>query len=237
MEKEISILKQLVNATRPFKPFSIEAGDEKFDLLSRRLSAAETAVINQVYNDEYNSALEILEKADSSDLSNMRRTFERQKKDRLIEYIQQAERSEYLSTASSELDDLPFDSPIVINRANEIQEDVKSLYKGAPDEEIVDKALEKRAYVYAAVKASEKRNVQILYFSIYKETDEGNELAFESPEEILQSLDSNTIGELLTALATTIGEQKTDPLKLVSPKPSKKRTTSAKASEAELATS
>ncbi len=234
-----SVLTLITNASRPFKSFEAEFEGEKVKLYTRRLSAAETSILQKVYADEVAKVKETLQE-DGGDLVALRHNFGKQTKEKLAKFVVAADRNDYLLEASSELDDANISDPRVIELCESKMEEAQRLLEGAEFDEVLDQAIDRRAFVLSASRASQIQNRYLLYYSAYcDELDEdgkptGNKVRlFPSEEYVETELDTGTIDKLLIGAFEALGPSDDSPLNSAAKKPSKRRTSSQKHSEAE----
>lgn len=229
-----SVLTLITNASRPFKSFETEFEGEKVTLYTRRLSAAETSILQKVYADEVARVKETLQE-DGGDLVTLRHNFGKQTKEKLAKFIVAADRTDYMLEASSELDDADVSDPRVTELCEAKMEEAERLLQGAEFDEVLDMAIDRRAFVLSASRASQIQNRYLLYYSVYcDELNEdgsptGNKIRlFPSEEYVETELDTGTIDQLLMGAFTALGPSDDSPLNSAAKKPSRKRTSSQK---------
>ena len=229
-----SILQLITNSSRPFRSFVAEIKDpetgEKRDieLFTRRLSTAETDAITSAYTTEFQKIQDQYSE-DQSDLSVIKRNFEKQPIEKLAKFVTESDRGEYLAEASSELDDLPYNNPKVIELADQKQQEAQTLLEGAPKEEILQQAIERRAFVLASIRAMTVQNQHLLYYSVYVDDNGAKTRLFPDVDTIAQELDAETIGYFLGLASETLareGRTMSNPLASAPRKRSRKRTRS-----------
>lgn len=224
-----SLIQIINNAARPFKPFEVKIGEQDFTFKTRVMSATESDELNRAFGEKFDEVSQQME-AGNIDLAMIRRGLAKQSVEGLAKLVVKADRMDYLSEASLELDDKPFSDPQVIALADEKQETALKLLLGATEEEVLEQALERRAFVVAMLRATDYQNLYFLYLSLYK-ADETP--AFDNAEEVGQ-LDRPTISLLINKIHEVIrGRNNVDPLKPRAKKQSKKPTPSVKTSEEE----
>lgn len=223
-----SVLELIAKASRPYKEFTVEINEEEFPLKVRRISSSQSAIITDAYNEELAKIQAEMEN-DSVDFNLIRHSLEKESKERLINFIIQSRNSEFLAQASTELDDLKINDDKVVDRAKQLADQEKSLLEGAPEEEIVEQAIRYRVDTYSESKAVAKRNRYLLYYSV--SDSEGNPLA-ESADKISEVWDDETINKILFQALAVLGGIP-DPLQSPPRKSTKRRSSSAKALEAD----
>lgn len=223
----MSDLLSIINsAARPFKSFTVQIGEKTLELKTRALSATESDELGEIFNQEFERVTSEMEQG-NVDITILRRNLSRQSKEALAKLITRANRVEYYSEASTELDDKPFSDPAVKQLADEKQEEAYKLLLGADEEEVLDKAIEHRAFVAATLKATDKQNQHFLYLTVYNQDETPG---FEKPEDIAQ-LDRDTIALFINAVNRTLrGGPTPNPLSHQAKKPAGKRSQSRKVS-------
>jgi hypothetical protein len=228
---EDNVLRLIVNAARPFKEFEVEAGDERQKFYTRRPSAAETSHMQRIYAEEVAKAKDELETL-GGDMDALRHNFGKQPQEKLAKFVVEADRIDYLNEAASELDDAKLDDPKVVELAETRMEEARKLLEKANFEEVLDAAIDRRAFVLTASRASQIQSRYLLHYMLYKEVDGEKVKAFPI-EFIEQELDNDTINFFLTAALDALGDKEDNPLKLVPPKSSRRRTQSRSTSAEE----
>lgn len=211
------------NAARPFKKFEVEIGEQTFEFKTRALSATQSDELSKVFGEKFDQVSTEME-AGNLDVAIIKRGLAKQSKEALARLIVKADRIDYLSEASSELDDKPFSDPLVQEKADEKQAQALSLLLGATEEEVLEQALERRAFVVATLKATDAQNLYFLYLTLYKPDET---LAFDDPNDVGQ-LDRATIGLLIDTIHSVLRGRSANPLKPRAKKPSVKRSSSPK---------
>lgn len=222
-----SVLELIKNSSRPWKDFTMEFLGQTKKFYTRKLSLAEIDQLRSIYNKEFTKIRDSMD--DDADIDVLRRNFSKQPVERIAKFIVDSDRLEYLAEASSVLDDLPYDDPKVKARADELAEEDKRLKEGAPKSELIDEAIERRAYVNATIRANEVQNQHLLLYAIY---DENKQPLFPTIEDI-QELDNFTINAFMDKAQKALGAATDSPLRPAEEKPPRKRTRSQKRSAEE----
>ena len=219
-----SVIELIRNSGRPWKEVPVEFQGNKKMFYTRKLSVAEIEQLRSVYNREFTKIRDSMD--EDSDISVLRRNFAKQPLERIAKFIVDADRLEYLQEASSELDDLPLNDKRVKERADTLAEENVRLLSGANKSELLDQAIERRAYITATLRANELQQQYLLMYVLY---DEAKKPLFNDVEEI-QTLDNETINYLINEAQKALGETKDSPLPPAPTKPSRKRTSSRNSS-------
>jgi hypothetical protein len=220
-----SMISMLKRASRPFKQFEINIGNQPFTFYTRSLSALDADRLSKVFGEEFEKVASEME-AGSIDTAMLRRNLSRQSKEKLGKLIVSADHQDFLSEAATELDDKSFSDPAVVKLADKKSETRYSELLELDDETLLDQALERRAFVVASLKAADAQNVAFLFYSLYREPDVP---VFESQETIVDTFSRDDIINLINAIYVALrGGQKLDPLETQPSKPAEKRTRSQK---------
>lgn len=218
-----SILQLMQEASRPFKDFTFEINGKSFDLKTRNLSAIESDFLTQAFNEEFDRVASELE-AGSVDTTMLRRSLQRQSKEKLCRLIISADRTEFLQEASTELDDKPFSDKAVQELAKKKQEEGLEVLLSKSEDLVLDAAMERRAFVIASIKATDYQNLTFLRYAVYHEEKGEVKRLFATTEDVA-CLDRKTIGDLISKVYDTLrGVSAPDPLKSPRKKASAKRT-------------
>lgn len=198
--ENISTLTALINAGRPFRPFAIELGDEKFELFARKPGYAEQQEINAAFNRAYQEKRQALAEEDESELAIFRRTLGKQKPEVLAEYIVGADEQDFENEAMR-MTDKPAEHKDTKKKAAELRSARKAELEAESVDELVSLAMERREHIQAMIFATKQIVHVTVVFCTYDKNKERLfhtlEDAMQAPEEIITEI-SKKIDKVLS---------------------------------------
>lgn len=210
-------LTRLLNATRPYKPFSVKIGDDTFEYFARRPGSIESARVSKAFDEAYHDSKQSQGDPDYTSLYTL---LKRQDNDKLASFIVKADKRDYLQEASMLNNDAPLDDERVIKDADELANVKHKEYVDMPHDDLLSKAWERREHFQAIEDGQNAANYMMAVVTLY--TQEGNAYLplFDSIDTARQ-LPINSLVAVMTEAFKVIAEDQTD-----SPLPSAPSTSS-----------
>jgi hypothetical protein len=203
----IPALQRILEASRPFVPFTFEVGGVEVGLLVRRTSAADNQDMSDIFDKVY---AEVMVKYDDSqaDTTSIYAALKRLNKERLIDYIVASDRRDLVQEAVSLLD-APEDSDEVKDHVAAMSEARKEELALNDEPTLLEMAMQRRAHYFATMKANEAINRRMAQLMIF---DEAKKPLFETPEDVAELAFEDLISLTLAATAALRTEESAAPL-------------------------
>lgn len=198
----------LLNASRPYKTFTVDINGVKVPLLARKPGALDAAKIGEAWNTAYEAAMSKAISKENVDTDALYRNLQRQDNDRLAEYISKADRLDMVGDAQLLCGDKPADSPEVQAKLDEMQKARYDELVAEPREQLISMAFDRRNHIHGLLDAQAAANRVTVMVMVY---DADQSLAFESEEQV-KMLPEKTIEEILAKASEALEEPEASPL-------------------------
>ena len=182
---QIPALKRILEASRPFIPFSFSIAGVDINLFVRRTSAADNQELADVFDKIYAETMTKYDDAEA-DTTTIYAALKRLDGQRLIEYILSSDHRDFVQEAVARVEK-PEDSPEVELYVSELAEERRAQLSTLDEPTLLNMAMQRRSHYFSTLKANEAVNRRMAELMIYDaekqplfpDANSVSELAFE----------------------------------------------------------
>lgn len=201
-------LQRLLDASRPFKPFTATINGEVFNLFARKASIAAMQEISESSDGEYRKALEAYNEEDA-DTAPIFAALRRLSPEKLAKYVADADRRDFLADTLALLDKSEDTDPEVVAEVDRLVAERVEELKTLEAATLFGLATQRRKHFYALMKSNEIVSRKLASLLIF---DDAKERLFPNPEDAAE-LSYDDLHKLVTDASTAVAEADADPLK------------------------